>query len=74
MNALGADCRVSGDIARAVLPEAKLDNAIDLLRRARARLISVTPVRSTLEDYFMQQLGELPVADEARAGASEVVR
>jgi len=74
MTALGADCRVSGEIARAVLPEAKLDNAIDLLRRTRVRLISVNPVRSTLEDYFMQQLGEPPVADQARAGTTEVVR
>src|SRR5579864_24795 len=56
MTELNAECRVSGDISRALLAEEKLDNAIDLLRRARVRLISVTPVRSTLEDFFMKQL------------------
>lgn len=70
---LGADCRVSGDISRAVLAEEKLDSAIDLLRRARVRLISVTPVRSTLEDYFLQQLGD-EGEGQPRANALEVAR
>jgi len=74
MNALGADCRISGDLSRAVLPEAKLDSAIDLLRRAHVRLISVTPVRTTLEDYFMQKLEELPAAEHAPADDLEVSR
>src|SRR5579859_3088989 len=59
MSQLGAECRVSGDVSRAVLAEEKLDSAIDLLRRARVRLVSVTPMRSTLEDFFMRQLGDM---------------
>jgi len=54
--ALGAECRTTGDQVRAVVPEAKLDAALELLRNHRARLISVTPVRTTLEDYFLERL------------------
>src|SRR6266571_3808015 len=56
LRALGADCHVTGDTVRAVLPEDKQDVAIEILRRERLRLISVTPVRASLEDYFVQKL------------------
>ena len=36
--------------------EANQDAAIEALRRERVRLISVVPVRTSLEDYFMQKL------------------
>jgi ABC-2 type transport system ATP-binding protein len=68
--ALGRECRVSGETRRAVLPEEKLDAALDALRRARVRIISVTPVRITLEDYFMQQM----TAPPARGASAEVSR
>lgn len=58
--ALGAECRVTGDQVRTVVPEAKLGAALDLLRNNRARLISVTPVRTTLEDYFLERLADSP--------------
>ena len=74
MSQLGAECRISGDISRAVLAEEKLDSAIDLLRRARVRLVSVTPVRSTLEDFFMQQLGGMQNGAPACAVAGEATQ
>jgi len=55
---LAADARSTGDLVRAVLPEAQLDNALACLLRSHARLISVTPVRSTLEDYFLARLAD----------------
>ena len=58
--ALGAECRITGDEVRAVVPEAKLNAALDLLRNHRARLISVVPVRTTLEDYFLEHLAGSP--------------
>lgn len=58
VTALGAECRVTGDQVRAVLPEAQLNAALDLLRSHRVRLISVTPVRTTLEDYFLERLAD----------------
>jgi hypothetical protein len=39
-----------------VVPEDKVDQTIDMLRSQKARLIAVTPVRATLEDYFVAKL------------------
>lgn len=58
LKTLGAECHISGDTARAVLPDKQMDAAIDVLRRESCRLISITPVRSTLEDYFVQQMAQ----------------
>ncbi len=57
VTALGGECRISGDLVRAVIPEEKIDAALEVLRRSNARLISVNPIRSTLEDYFVEQIG-----------------
>jgi len=67
LRALGADCHVTGDTVRAVLPEDKQDGAIDALRRERLRLISVTPVRASLEDYFMRKLQSTEALVETRS-------
>ena len=56
IKALNATCYTTGDTVRAVLPETNQDAAIDAIRRERARLVSVTPVRASLEDYFVAQL------------------
>jgi ABC-2 type transport system ATP-binding protein len=56
MKALGADCHVTGDTVRAVISENQQDAAIDALRRERLRLIAITPVRTSLEDYFVEKL------------------
>jgi ABC-2 type transport system ATP-binding protein len=66
MKTLGAECIVSGDTVRAVLPEAQQDAAIDTLRRERMRLIAVTPVRTSLEQYFVEKLK----SSEKTAGAN----
>lgn len=57
---LGGECRTSGETHRAVLPEDRLDAALDGLRRAQVRILSVNPVRITLEDYFLQQMAAAP--------------
>lgn len=56
LRALGAECHVAGNEVRAVVREANQDAAIEVLRRERLRLISVVPVRTSLEDYFVQKL------------------
>src|SRR5271168_4503620 len=53
---LGAEARVSGDMVNAVLPEAQQEAALDVIRRERLKLISLTPVRSSLEEYYIQKL------------------
>ena len=56
IRALGAECHITGQTARVVLPVDKQDFAIEALRRERLRLMSLVPVRATLEDYFLQQV------------------
>jgi ABC-2 type transport system ATP-binding protein len=56
LQSLGADCHITGNIVRAILSEDKQDAAVDALRREHLRLISLTPVRTSLEDYFVAQL------------------
>src|SRR5204862_7511720 len=56
LKTLGAECHTAGDTTRAVIDEENQDAALEALRRERLRLISVTPVRMSLEDYFMTQL------------------
>jgi len=56
MKALGAECHITGDTVRAVLDENQQDSAIDALRRERIRLIAITPVRTSLEEYFVAKL------------------
>ena len=56
MKALGAECHITGDTVRAVLDESQQDAAIDALRRERLRLIAITPMRTSLEAYFVEKL------------------
>jgi ABC-2 type transport system ATP-binding protein len=53
---LGAEVRVSGDLVNAVLPEEQQEAALEVLRREHVKLISLTPVRSSLEEYYIQKL------------------
>jgi hypothetical protein len=56
MNALGAECHVAGDTIRAVLLEGNQEAALEALRRAQLRIISLIPVRTSLEEYFVHKL------------------
>ena len=56
IKALGADCHVTGDRVRAIINENQQDAMIDALRRERQRLIAITPVRTSLEAYFVEKL------------------
>jgi hypothetical protein len=56
LTSLGALANVSGDMVNAVLPEEQQDAALEVLRRERLKLISLTPVRSSLEEYYIQKL------------------
>jgi hypothetical protein len=41
---------------RAIVNENQQDAVIDALRRERLRLIAITPVRTSLEAYFVEKL------------------
>jgi ABC-2 type transport system ATP-binding protein len=58
ISAMGFAPHAVGDTVRAVIPEAQVDPVIDALRRSQAKLVAVTPVRTTLEDYFLAQLAK----------------
>jgi len=57
MEAKGFSCHAVGETVRAIVPEMEVDKAIDILRNHGARLMAVTPMRTTLEDYFLAKLG-----------------
>ena len=56
MKALGGEFHVTGETVRAVIAENQQDSAIDALRRERLRLVSITPLRTSLESYFVEKL------------------
>jgi ABC-2 type transport system ATP-binding protein len=56
MKALSAECHITGDTVRAVIADTQQDAAIDALRRERLRLIAITPLRTSLEAYFVEKL------------------
>lgn len=56
LNGLTAECHAVGDTVRAVVREAHQDAAIDCLRREGLRIISMTPVRVSLEEYYLRKL------------------
>jgi ABC-2 type transport system ATP-binding protein len=66
IKALGAECHVTADRVRAIISENQQDAAIDALRRDRQRLVSITPVRTSLEAYFVEKLRRA----ETTAGSS----
>ena len=55
--ARGAECHATGDMVRAVIAESMQEEALETLRRQGARLVSLTPLRATLEDYFIERVG-----------------
>ncbi len=67
LKALAPNCRVTGDTARAVVTEAGQDALIDALRRERIHIVSVTPLRTSLEEYFVQKLKPSEAAAGVRA-------
>jgi len=58
----------TGERYRVQLPEAELYNALDQLKEAGARILSVAQIKPTLEEFFMN----LVDADRAQANAVEV--
>jgi ABC-2 type transport system ATP-binding protein len=56
MDALALQVYRSAEYWRAVVEDVNVYPAIDLVRKNNGRLISVTPTRETLEDYFFDRL------------------
>ena len=56
IKAMGAETHSAGGELRVVVPEESQDAVLETLRRDGLRLVSVTPLRTSLEDYFVAQL------------------
>jgi ABC-2 type transport system ATP-binding protein len=67
-NALFAKATRTGDRYRLQVAEEELYSAIEQIRGSNARILSVTQVKASLEEYFMH----LVEADRAQAAAVEV--
>ena len=48
----------TGDRYRIEVPEAEVYSALDELKSSQARILSVTPLRPSLEDYFLKLVGQ----------------
>src|SRR5215472_221709 len=55
VSGLLSESHVTGDTVRATVAAAGLDALLEKLRLQRARLISVTPLQGTLEEYFLSK-------------------
>ncbi|MGC2695416.1 MAG: ABC transporter ATP-binding protein [Candidatus Angelobacter sp.] len=53
-----SESHVTGEMVRGIVQSADLDHLLEKLRLQRARLISVTPLHGTLEDYFLAKTSE----------------
>jgi ABC-2 type transport system ATP-binding protein len=56
VRSLSLEYRATGESSRAVIKEADTDAAIDAVRRAGGRLVSITPVHGALEEYFLRKI------------------
>jgi ABC-2 type transport system ATP-binding protein len=70
IKAVATECHVSGDRVRAVINENQQDAAIDALRRDRIRMISITPLRTSLEAYFVEKLQHTPIPEETKVSTA----
>lgn len=70
IRALTSDCHATGDRVRAVIHEKQQDAAIDALRRERLRLVAITPLRTSLETYFMEKLQHAEAPAETAVGTN----
>lgn len=62
---LVSDTHTTSDTVRGTVQSANLDRLLEKLRQQSARLISVTPINRTLEDYFLAQTREKEEEKEA---------
>ncbi len=58
VSSLVAESHVTGDTVRATVATEGLDALLERLRQQRARLVSVTPLQGTLEEYFLARTSE----------------
>ena len=58
VSGLMTECHITGDTVRATVASSALDAVLEKLRQQQARLVSVTPLEGTLEEYFLSKTQE----------------
>jgi ABC-2 type transport system ATP-binding protein len=66
MERLSSQVHRSADFWRAVVADSDVFASVELIRRNGGTLVSVTPVRETLEDYFFERLNAPNVQEVQR--------
>lgn len=61
---LAARATQTGNRFRVEVPEAELYTALEELRGSEARILSVTPLRPSLEDYFFKLVGRKKTTEQ----------
>jgi hypothetical protein len=62
----------TGERARLEIPEeANVQETLEIILRSRTKLISVNPVKRSLEDYFLQRVGAEAVGESRSRGVEE---
>ena len=56
------ESHVTGELVRATVASQDLDSVLESLRMQHGRLISVTPLHGTLEEYFLSKTSEVETA------------
>jgi ABC-2 type transport system ATP-binding protein len=64
IEALSSDIRAAGGSIRIVVPTARVDAALEAIRRAQAQLVSVNPLRGSLEEYFLRHVDATPSVEK----------
>jgi ABC-2 type transport system ATP-binding protein len=60
LHAAGLEAHRASEFWRVQVQDDQVYQVLDIIRRQGARLLSVTPMRETLEDYFFEKLNEKP--------------
>jgi ABC-2 type transport system ATP-binding protein len=68
---IALESHISGEVERVVVRQEQLNAALDAVRRAGTEIVSVNPLRSSLEEYFVERL-KTPA--EKPGAPSEVTR
>ncbi len=61
-----SESHITGETVRAIVQSNDLDLLLEKLRYHRARLIAVTPLQGTLEDYFLAKTSEKTASEAVR--------
>src|SRR5262249_56531060 len=67
------ESHATGDTVRATVSADRLDCLLEKLRQQRVRVILVTPLHGTLEEYFLSKTSEAEAVPSCRRGSPPII-